>query len=57
MPAEAATDVGHGPTRITVLGATGSIGQSLADLLERNPDRFDVVALVANRNADALADM
>lgn len=57
MPAEAETDVGHGPTRITVLGATGSIGQSLADLLERNPDRFDVVALVANRNADALADM
>ncbi|WP_420332508.1 1-deoxy-D-xylulose-5-phosphate reductoisomerase [Roseibium sp.] len=57
MPAEAETDVGHGPTRVTVLGATGSIGQSLADLLERNPDRFDVVALVANRNADALADM
>lgn len=57
MPAEAENDVGHGPTRITVLGATGSIGQSLADLLERNPDRFDVVALVANRNADALADM
>ena len=57
MPADAATDIGQGPVRVTVLGATGSIGQSLADLLERNPDRFDVVALVANRNADALADM
>jgi len=57
MPAAAETDVGHGPIRITVLGATGSIGQSLADLLERNPDRFDVVALVSNRNADGLADM
>ncbi len=57
MPAEAETDVRQRPTRITVLGATGSIGLSVADLLERNPDRFDVVALVANRNADALADM
>jgi len=43
--------------RITVLGATGSIGQSLADLIERNPDRFEVVALVANRNAGQLANM
>ena len=57
MPAEAETDVRQRPIRITVLGATGSIGLSVADLLERNPDRFDVVALVANRNADALADM
>ncbi|WP_305987412.1 1-deoxy-D-xylulose-5-phosphate reductoisomerase [Roseibium sp. MMSF_3544] len=45
------------PIRITVLGATGSIGQSLADLIERHPERFEVVALVANQNADALADM
>jgi 1-deoxy-D-xylulose-5-phosphate reductoisomerase len=44
-------------TRITVLGATGSIGQSLADLIERNPDSYEVVALVSNRNAAALADM
>jgi 1-deoxy-D-xylulose-5-phosphate reductoisomerase len=43
--------------RITVLGATGSIGQSLADLIERNPDRYEVVALVSNRNAAALAQM
>ncbi|WP_434051724.1 MAG: 1-deoxy-D-xylulose-5-phosphate reductoisomerase [Roseibium sp.] len=57
MPVEAETVTGRAPTRITVLGATGSIGQSLADLLEKNPDRFDVVALVANRNAHALADM
>lgn len=57
MPADAVTDIGRAPVRVTVLGATGSIGQSLADLLERNPDRFDVVALVANQNADALADM
>lgn len=45
------------PVRITVLGATGSIGKSLADLIERNPAQFEVVALVANRNADLLAEM
>ncbi|MTI06284.1 1-deoxy-D-xylulose-5-phosphate reductoisomerase [Roseibium denhamense] len=44
-------------TRITVLGATGSIGLSVADIIERNPDQFDVVALVANQNADVLADL
>ncbi|KZM48004.1 1-deoxy-D-xylulose-5-phosphate reductoisomerase [Labrenzia sp. OB1] len=45
------------PIRITVLGATGSIGQSLADLIERSPERFDVVSLVANRDARSLAAM
>ncbi|MET1410638.1 1-deoxy-D-xylulose-5-phosphate reductoisomerase [Roseibium sp. HPY-6] len=48
---------GQDTVKITVLGATGSIGQSLADLIERNPDRFEVVALVANRNAQGLADL
>lgn len=43
--------------RVTVLGATGSIGQSVADLIARNPDRFEIVALVANSSADALAEM
>jgi 1-deoxy-D-xylulose-5-phosphate reductoisomerase len=45
------------PIRIIVLGATGSVGKSLADLVERNPEQFDVVALVANQNAAALAGM
>lgn len=48
---------GSAPIRITVLGATGSIGKSLADLIERNPEQFDVVALVANTNASELAQM
>ena len=54
--ATAARDPGA-KIRITVLGATGSIGQSLADLIERSPERYEVVALVANRNAAGLADM
>lgn len=41
---------------VTVLGSTGSVGQSTVDLLKRNPDRFDVQVLTANRNADLLAD-
>ncbi|WP_428687521.1 1-deoxy-D-xylulose-5-phosphate reductoisomerase [Roseibium sp.] len=57
MAAVTAWKDGAAPIRTIVLGATGSIGQSLADIIERNPERFDVVALVANRNAVALADM
>jgi 1-deoxy-D-xylulose-5-phosphate reductoisomerase len=41
---------------VTVLGSTGSIGRSTADLLAAHRDRYRVLALVANRNADALAD-
>lgn len=41
--------------RITILGATGSVGQSTLDLVRRDPDRFSVVALTANRNVDGLA--
>jgi 1-deoxy-D-xylulose-5-phosphate reductoisomerase len=40
---------------VTVLGSTGSIGKSTVDLLAANPDRYRVLALVANRNAEALA--
>lgn len=40
---------------VTVLGATGSIGASTIDLLKREPERFRVEALTANRNAKELA--
>ena len=42
--------------RISILGATGSIGQSTLDLVERSPDRFEVVALTAQSNVQPLAD-
>jgi 1-deoxy-D-xylulose-5-phosphate reductoisomerase len=42
--------------RIAILGATGSIGRSTLDLVERSPERFEVVALTANTDVDALAD-
>jgi len=41
--------------RITVLGSTGSIGQNALDVIERNPDRYKVLALTAGRNLDLLA--
>src|SRR5262249_50203321 len=43
--------------RISVLGATGSVGQNTLDLLARHSDAFAVVALTANRNAQALAEL
>lgn len=42
--------------QLSILGATGSIGTSTLDLVERNPDLFEVVALTAAKNVDALAD-
>ena len=44
-------------TRITILGATGSIGDSTLDLVRRNRDQFEVVGLSANRNVDKLAEL
>jgi 1-deoxy-D-xylulose-5-phosphate reductoisomerase len=41
--------------RISVLGATGSVGQSTLDLIGRNPQAFDVIALTANCDVDGLA--
>ncbi|MDP4024122.1 1-deoxy-D-xylulose-5-phosphate reductoisomerase [Methylobacterium sp. NEAU 140] len=42
---------------VTVLGATGSIGRSTADLLTQHADRFRVGALVGGRDAAALAEV
>jgi 1-deoxy-D-xylulose-5-phosphate reductoisomerase len=41
---------------VTVLGSTGSVGVSTLDVLARHRERFRVVALTANRNAERLAD-
>jgi 1-deoxy-D-xylulose-5-phosphate reductoisomerase len=42
--------------RITILGATGSIGCSTADVILEHRERFKVVAVVGGRNARALAE-
>lgn len=40
--------------RLTVLGATGSIGASTLDVVARHADRFEVVALSGHRRLDVL---
>ena len=41
---------------ITILGATGSIGEQTLDLIGRSPQEWEVEALTANSSAEALAD-
>jgi 1-deoxy-D-xylulose-5-phosphate reductoisomerase len=45
------------PRRISVLGATGSIGESTLDLIGRNPSAYRVVALTGGQNAARLAEL
>ena len=40
--------------QITLLGATGSIGRSTLDVITRHADRYQVYALTANTNVDAM---
>jgi len=42
--------------RVAILGSTGSIGRSALEVVARHADRFQVVALVANRSAEGLAE-
>jgi 1-deoxy-D-xylulose-5-phosphate reductoisomerase len=43
--------------RISILGATGSIGESTLDLVGRNQEAYTVVALTGGRNAARLAEL
>ena len=55
---DTAMAVSGGPKRrISVLGATGSVGLSTLDLISRNPNAFEIVALTANRNAAMLSEL
>ena len=40
---------------VTILGATGSVGQSTLDLIGRDPDHYAVVALTAHNDVASLA--
>jgi 1-deoxy-D-xylulose-5-phosphate reductoisomerase len=40
---------------VTILGATGSIGTSTLDLINRNPEAFEVIALTAHSDVQKLA--
>ena len=43
------------PKSVTILGSTGSVGCQTIDLVEREPERYRVVALTANRNVEELS--
>ncbi len=45
----------HIRKRISILGATGSVGQSTLDLVQRNPEAFEVIALTAYQDVAGLA--
>jgi 1-deoxy-D-xylulose-5-phosphate reductoisomerase len=42
--------------RVAVLGSTGSIGRQALDVIERHPERFEVVGLAAGRNVALLGE-
>ena len=42
--------------RLTILGATGTIGLNTLDVVARNSHRFEVFALTANTNDQRLAE-
>ncbi|MDP1671346.1 MAG: 1-deoxy-D-xylulose-5-phosphate reductoisomerase, partial [Alphaproteobacteria bacterium] len=42
------------PKRVTILGATGSVGLNTVDLIARAPGRYMVEALTANSNVEEL---
>jgi len=42
--------------RITILGATGSIGASTLDVLARHPDQYSIYALTAHGRVEELAE-
>jgi 1-deoxy-D-xylulose-5-phosphate reductoisomerase len=56
MRTGAAPKAVQAPRRITILGATGSVGKSTLDLVDRNPGSFAVEALTAHSRVDELVE-
>jgi 1-deoxy-D-xylulose-5-phosphate reductoisomerase len=44
------------PRSVTILGSTGSVGQSTADLIAHDPESYEVEALIAGNSVETLAD-
>src|ERR1700720_4165982 len=56
-PSAARPDLARVPKSLSLLAASGSIGSSTVDLLQREPGHYRVEAVTANRNAAALAKL
>jgi 1-deoxy-D-xylulose-5-phosphate reductoisomerase len=48
--------VNESPVTVSVVGSTGSVGTQALEVVEGSPERFDVVALGAQRSVDRLAE-
>jgi 1-deoxy-D-xylulose-5-phosphate reductoisomerase len=55
-PSRGADDARNGTVTVSVVGSTGSIGTQTLDVIARDPDRYHVVALGAQRSVDALVE-
>ena len=42
--------------RIAILGSTGSVGKSTLDVISKNRDKFDVIAIGARKSVDDLIE-
>ena len=49
------SDKNANPRKITILGSTGSIGCNTLELIQSNPDAYQIEALTANTNFELLA--
>ena len=47
----------NGTRSVAILGATGSVGRSTLDLIDRDRDRFEVIALTAGRDVAGLIEL
>lgn len=56
QPAAARAVAGNRQKSVSVLGSTGSVGCSTADIISHHPERFRVVALTANSNVEKLVE-
>jgi 1-deoxy-D-xylulose-5-phosphate reductoisomerase len=54
MTSQPNPSMGIAKQRVVVLGSTGSIGKNTLDVIQRHPDAFDVLALTANQDVDAM---
>jgi 1-deoxy-D-xylulose-5-phosphate reductoisomerase len=46
----------HSPTRVAILGSTGSIGRQTLDVIRGHPERFEVAGLAAGQNVGLLCE-
>lgn len=54
--APTAPDAAERPVTVSVVGSTGSVGTQALKVVDRSPERFEIVALGAYRSVDRLAE-